>query len=136
MGIMGQGTSCAKALLMFLGSVRRSESPGHRRDARLAWIEHRELVEHGRDGDPVQGPESSWGKASASVYVGDGPRPGATGQALTVSMGIVPEDCTAQSFPGGPHGNPGEASGEWSHCGLSGSGEQEGRYCMGGGRWV
>ena len=45
--------------------------------------------------------------------------------ALTVSLGTVSPDCPAPSFPGGPHGDPWEASGEWGHCGFPGPGEQE-----------
>lgn len=53
-----------------------------------------------------------------------------------VSLGTVPPDSTASSFPGRPHGDPGEASGEWGYCGLPGPGEQERRYWVGevGGR--
>lgn len=63
-------------------------------------------------------------------FGGEGFRPGARGQALTASLGTVPSDSTAPGLPGGPLGDLGEASGEWGHCGLPGSGEwYEGRYC-------
>lgn len=75
------------------------------------------LPEHGSYGDPAQGLELKWGKAWS--------QPEARDQALIVSLGTVPPDSTSSSFPGRSHGDPGEASGAWGHCGLPGSGEQE-----------
>lgn len=65
----------------------------------------------------AQGSELKWGKAWS--------QPEARDQALTVSLGTVPPDSTSSGFPGRSHGDPGEASGAWGHCGLPGSGEQE-----------
>lgn len=106
--------------------MRRLGSPGHRRAPRLVWVEHEELAQYRRCGDLAQGSEGP-----VPAWVGNGLRSGARGQALTISPGTVPPDSTAPSFPGGPRGDPGEASGQWSHCGLSGSGKHKSRYGMG-----
>lgn len=55
MGILGRREQpVQRPGLMYLEAVRRSESPGHRGNPRLAWLECGELAEHRRGGDPVQ----------------------------------------------------------------------------------